>query len=205
MRILAIGAHPDDVEVGCGGLFTNSTGLCKGVVVCSTGAATGKETAEVRTAEALHAAKLMNTSFFRQGSFPILDLVLGRDLVSFVEGCIKEFSPDIVLTHWGKDTHQDHPVVTQAVFAAMRKGGQLFLFESLSSIDFCPTVFSNVEYVQKKIDVVAVHESQNATDTVAGLTLAEYVGAMATHRGVQSRNFSHAEGFLPFRSYVDWR
>ena len=116
MKIVIIGAHPDDPEAGCGGLaykavrdghqvdFLYVTNGDKGGV-----APEGESLAEVREREARDAAALCGAEpyFFRYG-----DQELPFDPVSLsrMKEFLKDSRADLILSHWPSDFHQDHQV-----------------------------------------------------------------------------------------------
>jgi LmbE family N-acetylglucosaminyl deacetylase len=121
LRLLAIGAHPDDIEIGCCGtilkLLEEDALSAIGWVVLS---GEGERAAEARaSAEAMLAGvgeKRLIIRDFRDGFFPYT----GGDLKEFFESLKSEFSPDIVLTHQRSDLHQDHRVTCELTWNTFR-------------------------------------------------------------------------------------
>ena len=121
LRLLAIGAHPDDIEIGCCGtilkLLEEDALSAIGWVVLS---GEGERAAEARaSAEAVLAGvgeKRLIIRDFRDGFFPYT----GGDLKEFFESLKSEFSPDIVLTHQRSDLHQDHRVTCELTWNTFR-------------------------------------------------------------------------------------
>ena len=124
MKIVVVGAHPDDPETICGGLMALYSGLGHEVVsvYLTRGEAgiEGKshvESAQIRTAEALTACAILkvrpefigqidgNCEITSERYAPLLDL-------------FKKEKPDIVLTHWPIDSHRDHRICSILVYDA---------------------------------------------------------------------------------------
>lgn len=121
VRLLAIGAHPDDIEIGCCGtilkLLEEDALSAIGWVVLS---GKGERADEARaSAEAVLSGveeKRLILSDFRDGFFPYD----GGDIKEFFESLKSEFSPDIVLTHQRADLHQDHRVACELTWNTFR-------------------------------------------------------------------------------------
>jgi LmbE family N-acetylglucosaminyl deacetylase len=120
VRLLAIGAHPDDIEIGCCGtilkLLEEDALSAIGWVVLS---GKGERADEARaSAEAVLSGveeKQLMLPDYRDGFFPYD----GGDIKEFFES-LKEFSPDIVLTHQRADLHQDHRVACELTWNTFR-------------------------------------------------------------------------------------
>jgi LmbE family N-acetylglucosaminyl deacetylase len=121
VRLLAIGAHPDDIEIGCCGtilkLLEEDALSAIGWVVLS---GKGERADEARaSAEAVLSGveeKRLMLRDFRDGFFPYD----GGDIKEFFESLKSEFSPDIVLTHQRADLHQDHRIACELTWNTFR-------------------------------------------------------------------------------------
>jgi LmbE family N-acetylglucosaminyl deacetylase len=121
VRLLAIGAHPDDIEIGCCGtilkLLEEDALSAIGWVVLS---GKGERADEARaSAEAVLSGveeKRLILRDFRDGFFPYD----GGEIKEFFESLKSEFSPDIVLTHQRADLHQDHRVACELTWNTFR-------------------------------------------------------------------------------------
>jgi LmbE family N-acetylglucosaminyl deacetylase len=121
LRLLAIGAHSDDIEIGCGGTILKL--LDQGAVsdvywVVLTGET--KRAAEARqSAEALLGdmpGRHLILKAFRDGHFPYD----GAEIKGFFEELKRELSPDVILTHQRHDRHQDHRVTCELTWNTFR-------------------------------------------------------------------------------------
>ena len=121
LKLLAIGAHSDDIEIGCGGtilkLIEHET-VSEVCWVVLTGGAK-------RAAEARRSAEAMLTGVsdprvilkdFRDGYFPYD----GADIKQFFEELKHEVSPDVIFTHQRADLHQDHRVTCELTWNTFR-------------------------------------------------------------------------------------
>ena len=120
-RILCLGAHCDDIEIGSGGTISKLIVTTREVniywVVFSSD--------ESRAGEALRSANgflrgVKNKNIiihrFRNGFFPYQ----GAEIKEYFERLKKEFSPDIVFTHYRKDLHQDHRTISELTWNTFR-------------------------------------------------------------------------------------
>jgi len=120
--LLAIGCHADDIEIGCGGtilsLVETNPALAVTWLVLS---ATGERHAEARASAAAFLSGVrreprVQLESFRDGFFPYL----GADVKEVFEQLKTEVSPDVVLTHSGKDAHQDHRLAAELTWNTFR-------------------------------------------------------------------------------------
>jgi LmbE family N-acetylglucosaminyl deacetylase len=120
-RILCLGAHSDDIEIGCGGtvlaLLEGHASLEIQWVVCS---ADGIREHEARAS----ADRFLNTAaayrivieHFRDGFFPFE----GARIKEFFEDTVREFAPDVIFTHHSDDRHQDHRLISDLTWQTFR-------------------------------------------------------------------------------------
>jgi LmbE family N-acetylglucosaminyl deacetylase len=121
LRLLCIGAHSDDLEIGCGG--TVLTWLLNMPAVEVTWVVLSAEGA--RASEAQRSARIL---LARASSRKILianfrDCFLQSqytDVKGYFENLKKEIAPDIVLTHWLQDRHQDHRMAAELTWNTWR-------------------------------------------------------------------------------------
>jgi LmbE family N-acetylglucosaminyl deacetylase len=115
-----LGAHPDDIEIGCGGtvlrLAAETPDLIVRWVVFS---GTGLREAEARRSAAAFlegAVAQVEVCGFRDGYFPFQ----GAEIKDMFEGVKREFEPSLVLTHWQGDAHQDHRLLAELTHNTFR-------------------------------------------------------------------------------------
>jgi len=120
LRVLAIGAHSDDIEIGCGGtvlrLVEDGLAASVGWVVLS---AAGERAEEARASAASFLKQAPEHEVvvrgFRDGFLPYE----GYQVKEFFEE-LKRFDPDLVLTHRRADVHQDHRLVGELTWNTFR-------------------------------------------------------------------------------------
>jgi LmbE family N-acetylglucosaminyl deacetylase len=120
-RVLCLGAHSDDIEIGCGGLILSLIARYKSVeidwVVFS---GIGAREREARRSAAMFLKGARRTRViveqFRDGFFPYQ----GAEIKTVFERLKKETAPDLVLTHYRHDRHQDHRVLSDLAWNTFR-------------------------------------------------------------------------------------
>jgi LmbE family N-acetylglucosaminyl deacetylase/CheY-like chemotaxis protein len=159
--VLAIGAHPDDIEVGCGGILLNhvAQGHEVAVLVLTGGDVSGMPAERAR--EASRAAELMSVRLFH-ANVAEASVALGSATINEITRVIDEVNPDTVYTHSEHDFNQDHRNTHQATQAAARNVPRLFCYQSSSStVDFHPSRFVPVdEFMDRKLAVIRSYTSQ---------------------------------------------
>jgi LmbE family N-acetylglucosaminyl deacetylase len=121
-RLLCLGAHSDDIEIGCGGTILRwireDPGLEVYWVVLSSNRERKKEAS--RSADLFLKGARKKKVFietFRDGFFPYQ----GAEIKEYFEVIKKRVSPDIVLTHYRDDRHQDHRLVSDLTWNTFRR------------------------------------------------------------------------------------
>ncbi|MGD1993497.1 MAG: PIG-L family deacetylase [Anaerolineae bacterium] len=126
--VLAIGAHPDDAEIGCAGflLKAKARGLKTGILVLTQGEMGTFGGREVRVAEARAAAEILKVDTFRILDLPDARLEFNYENALRITEILKELRPRMVLSPYADDTHPDHQVtaklVERAAYLATRTG-----------------------------------------------------------------------------------
>jgi LmbE family N-acetylglucosaminyl deacetylase len=120
-QVLCLGAHADDIEIGCGATVLKLVALYPEadfhwVVFSATGIR--NDEAESSAGRFLHDAgsKTIEVRSFRDGFFPYL----GADIKDFFEDLKKRVDPDITFTHFGRDLHQDHRLLSELTWNSFR-------------------------------------------------------------------------------------
>jgi LmbE family N-acetylglucosaminyl deacetylase len=164
-RVLAIGSHPDDVEIGCGGTILSLTRAHPDVVVrwVVLTAAGGRADEAHASAEAFLAdASKSDVSVhdFRDGFLPY-----AGDAVKEVFEALKPFEPDLVLTHARSDLHQDHRLACELTWNTFRD--HVILEYEIPKYDGdlgTPNVFVPLsdDLVEEKLRLLRAHYSSQA-------------------------------------------
>lgn len=121
LSVLALGAHPDDAEIGCGGTILKLIGEGRiGRICWVVLSGKGERVEEARaSAEAMLAGvpdRRILQPGFRDGYFPYD----GSSVKDFFEDVRRDFEPDLVLTHQRRDLHQDHRITCELTWNTFR-------------------------------------------------------------------------------------
>jgi LmbE family N-acetylglucosaminyl deacetylase len=113
-QVLCLGAHSDDIEIGCGGTILKliETYSDLSVFWIVFGATGEREKEAIKSAEDFLnsvARKKIIVKGFRDGFFPYI----GAEIKSYFEELKKEVNPDLILTHYRQDLHQDHRLISE--------------------------------------------------------------------------------------------
>jgi len=199
MNILAIGAHPDDIEFGCGGSLLKYSRLGHNVnMLVITDGSLGGDPA-VRRREQEEAARFIGAKKLYWADLLDTQVVDNHDLILKIEDVVKATNPDLVFLNFYDDVHQDHRAIAQAGVSATRYIKEVLFYEVPTTQHFQPDIFIDIdELLADKLKLVSVHASQVNRTKVANLSILESVQACATFRGYQGRIHS-AEGFKALR------
>lgn len=119
-RVLAFGAHPDDLEVGAGGLIAR---MAKEGAEVTMAIISIPNRFEERYAEALAGARVLGgrvVLLVDDKQCRVEDVPM-HDLVARFDGMVSSTRPDLVITHSANDLHWDHSLVNRATVSALRR------------------------------------------------------------------------------------
>lgn len=204
MKILAIGSHPDDIEIGCGGslLKHRAAGDTVHTIVLTGGGRGGDSNhvsdsalVNVRLSEAEAAAAIMGVTV-ECWEYHDAEIPESVELVNRIEKIVNEFKPDRVYLPYGNDTHQDHRITSHVAKSACRKVKQILEYEEPSSYNsFNATYWIDITpFIEKKMDAIRAHVSQGHKEILK----AKSIEGLNLYRGYQS-HVEYAEGFSTFR------
>ena len=203
MNILAIGAHPDDIEYGCAGTLIKyaERGHHIYLMVLTEGQEGGSS--ETRKQEQENAAELMSVQKIFWGGYHDTQLPLNKELIEKIEEVLGEVKPDLILVNYGDDTHQDHRILTQATMSATRYVRNVLFFEVPTTQNFNPQVYVDIsDTLERKSQVLNAHASQVMKTNIEDMYIIELAQANATFRGIQGR-VKFAEAFAPLRLFIN--
>ena len=203
MNILAIGAHPDDIEYGCAGTLIKyaERGHHIYLMVLTSGQEGGSS--EIRKQEQENAAELMSVQKIFWGGYHDTQLPLDKKLIEKIEEVLEEVNPDLILVNYGDDTHQDHRNLTQATMSATRYVRNVLFFEVPTTQNFNPQVYVDIsDTLERKSQVLNAHASQVMKTNIEDMYIIELAQANATFRGIQGR-VKFAEAFAPLRLFIN--
>lgn len=202
-RVLAIGAHPDDVEIGCAGTLLDHRrrGDRITILTLSRGAVGGDTSARLdearRTAETIGAQLLF-------ADLPDTRVDDGIDTIRLIESVVAAVDPTVVYVHSAHDNHQDHRAVHTATRSATRGVRRVFAYQSPSATnEFFPTQFVPIDaVVGEKVEVLQLFDSQSGRAYLEPELVTAGSRYWARHLGASAR---YAEPFEVIRSVGDLR
>ncbi len=204
MKILAIGAHPDDIEYGCGGALLKLKKDSKAEVhyfVATRGDFSGGPDARVKEQE--KAAGMLGVAKLHWGGFMDTQLTVSRELIGSIEKAINEVKPDTIFVNYPKDTHQDHRNLAESTIVASRYSRKVLFYEDYTSQNYEPSIFVDIsDVLEEKAELLKCHKSQVERTYPTGLDIMESVKAVASFRGFQAK-VKYAEGFSALRYLLD--
>jgi LmbE family N-acetylglucosaminyl deacetylase len=184
VNILAIGAHPDDIELGCGGLIVKAAkgGHNVYMYTLTRGEAAGDPYRRIN--ELIDSARVVGAKKLWIDNFPDTHLSVTSDLINHIENIIQMTQADLVLTHSSYDIHHDHRATSAATIEAGRFAHNILAYEIPLSRDFKPQVFHDIsDVINEKVFLISLFKSQR--DKVY-LHSSAIVG-LASYRALQSR------------------
>jgi len=162
LRVIVVGAHPDDPESGCGGTIARYADLGHEVVVIylTRGEAgiAGKshgEAAAIRSAEAQKACQILKARAVFAGQIDGSTEVNPGRYADFRK-LLEAQRPDLVFTHWPVDTHPDHRVASLLVYDAWLRSDKrfaLYYFEVLTGSQsqlFAPSLYVDITATESR-------------------------------------------------------
>lgn len=198
LRVLAVGAHPDDIELGCGGSLAKlvAAGAEVHAMILSEGRA-GAAKGVDRSQESALALQTLGVQTMVQLDFPDTGLAqVGSDMVHQLEQAATTVRPDRVYTMSAHDRHQDHRAVHEASIVAFRRVRQLLCYETPSSLPrFTPELYEEISaQFELKMQALRAHASQQHREYMGEA----HLRCLAQFRG-QQVGLALCEGFLPYR------
>ena len=211
-NVLIIAPHPDDFFISCSGFIIESAdNFCFDILCMTYKNIKPKSTIRIQEEEdAVSAlAKIskaeISLSFFKDGK----DTELYKnynEMVQFIESQTQNKKYKLVFCPFPEDTHQDHREVSKATLSATRYQKNIIFFETPSTINFHPTSFIELSENNSKIkeDLSKIYQSQ-----ILGrkgnyrFTLSEFIHSKLISNGAKSRTCKYAEGFKPYRIFLE--
>ncbi len=225
MRVLAIGAHPDDIEIACSGTLAKCVKRGDTVIVCH--ASSGdlghvvippEELKVMRANEAKRAGAMAGIEVI-WGGFNDLDIYdNNKEARDKMVDVIKYANPDFIITHAPDDYMPDHTAVSRLVFDASftatlpnyktnqpepAKLVPIFYMDTLAGVNFNPTEYVDItDEIDLKINMLECHESQLVwMREHDGIDFADMVRTCSRYRGYQC-GVDYAEGFRQCQVYL---
>jgi LmbE family N-acetylglucosaminyl deacetylase len=203
MNILAIGAHPDDIEFGCGGTLSkySEKGHKVYLLVMSKGDKGGD--LEIRQKEQENSARILRVEKLYFGNYKDTEIVQSQKLITEIEDFLKDIKPDFIFVHYFDDTHQDHRNLSDSTISATRYIHNVLFYEGPTTQSFTPNVYVDItSALDKKFECLEAHVSQVSKTNIEGLSITEAAKSVAHFRGIQGR-VNYAEGFNSLRLFIN--
>lgn len=225
MKILAIGAHPDDIEILCAGTLARYAEQRHAIMMASfTCGNMGDltipppELARIRRAEAEASAAILGARLLWPGITDELVFPNEQQRRIMID-VLRQADPDVIFTHSPNDYHPDHRYVSQLVFdsyfqkglpnipgqthAACRFGGaQVYYMDNLAGISFQPSEYVDITpVIEMKRRMLECHQSQvKPMRELAKQDLIELMEIQSRFRGLAA-GCQYAEGFTRLEAF----
>jgi LmbE family N-acetylglucosaminyl deacetylase len=204
MNILAIGAHPDDIEIGCGATLAKYASYGHNIYffIATDGGASG--ISDIRIKEQKKAAEILNVQKLFWGGYVDTELEIHKEAIMKVEDVINQVKPDSIFINYSDDTHQDHRHIAAITNSATRYIRNVLFYETPTTQNFQPNVFVDIgqEFLDIKMNALKAHESQIDRTNIMGVSILELALSAAHFRGVQAR-VAYAEAFQSLRLFIN--
>ena len=203
VNILAIGAHPDDIEFGCGGSLIKYSQRGHGLfLLVMTGGGSGAPS-ETRMAEQTAARQILGAEDIFWGGYQDTHLGVDAELIKKIESVIASVKPEFIFCHFPDDTHQDHRHLAQAVMSATRYIRNVLFYEGPTTQNFNPQVYVDIaDTLEVKLEALRAHRSQVMKTNIEDLSIIEVARSCANFRGIQGR-VKYAEAFHALRLFIN--
>jgi LmbE family N-acetylglucosaminyl deacetylase len=167
-KILAIGPHPDDIELGCFGSLAKFAKEGNEIHFLLLTKGEGGTLKDDRIKESEESAGLIKARLHFE-SLRDRYISEGLETITVIEKYIKEIDPKMVFIPTGNDTHQDHRATFNASLVACRLVNEVYAYETPStSRNFVPNFFVDIsDYIHLKLQAVQIHLSQGGKGYMA--------------------------------------
>ena len=218
MNVLAIGCHPDDIEINCAGTLAKCVKRGDNVTVCHV--CNGNlghviiqpdELSQIRKQEAITAGSLAGIKVVTCDIGDLMAYESSKEQRDKVVDIIREAQPDFIITHAPNDYMPDHVAVSRLVFDASFAASvphytskvmtpsevtPIFYMDNLGGNEFLPTEYVDItEEIDLKLEMLECHESQlKWMRDHDNIDFAEFVRTCSRFRGLQC-GVQYAEAF----------
>ncbi len=224
MNVLAVGCHPDDLEIACFGTLARYAARGDNVVTCSiTNGNLGHveimpdDLRRIRVAEATRSAQVIGAEYRTLDVSDLQVEACNKEIAEKLIEVIRDTKPDVIITHNPDDYMRDHQQASRLAFdasfgssiphivsAAEAYGtiAPLFYMDTLAGIGFIPTEYVDItETIELKLKALSCHESQVKWMLEHdNIDFIDFARTNSKYRGLQCGAL-YAEGF---RQYAGW-
>lgn len=208
MNVLAVGAHFDDVEIGCAGTLAKHRANGDRVIIQvithskyhdNDGNCLREK--EVAVREGQEAASILNCELICN-YYETKHVEFGYKLIKDIEDVVEENRIDLIYTHWDLDIHQDHQAIGKATLTAGRKVNYILMYQSnlyMNTRAFNGTYFVDIsDFIEVKKAAILAHKSEVRK---FGNEWLDFWVNEAANNGKRF-NVKHAEAFQPVKILV---
>jgi LmbE family N-acetylglucosaminyl deacetylase/ActR/RegA family two-component response regulator len=195
--ILAIGAHPDDIELGCGGALLAHVQDGHQVILFTCSPQNNGEGDTLRHISQ-QSATILGAGLVT-ANLSEAEISDSGATLSLIQHAISKYQPSVVYTHSVNDLNPEHRSVARASLSASHSAATVVCYQSASAtVDFRPTLFVDIEaHIEKKLLLLSGYEAASKADYLASDQIranARYWSKYTATKG--------AEPFEVFRSCV---
>lgn len=192
--LIAFGAHPDDVEIACGGLLLKSIalGYRVGIVDLTRGEMASHGTIEIRRQESEKAAEILGVNWRANLELPDRGIIVNEDSLAKVVQILRKAKPRLILAPYWEDRHPDHiacsQLLTEAHFDSrlykllpeLTPHQPRLIYYFLNHYQIKPSFIVDISpYFEQKIEAIFAHHSQfGSAPKLSSLNSGSFMGAV---------------------------
>ena len=208
MKILAIGAHPDDIEIfmyGILSIFLKRNDKISMIVATDGDAGnvtTNQNLSKIRKKETIEALQIFGTPVFL--GYADGELSIQTNIISTLKKHIDSIEPDLIITHPPEDYHSDHRSLSNYIKSSAGFKCPVLFCETLMGVNFNPNIYIDIsEYFQNKTKAILKHKSQKPEKFLKAIEINNKFRAAQCNAGGNS--FAEVFRFEPSFPFVDLR
>lgn len=193
--VFVFGGHPDDVEIGMGGVARKLATQGREVFIC---VATVPNQTTFRRKEAAKATQILGVKKLIFLPISFKKFGFNRETIGAIDALVSKIEPSAIFTHSLGDSHQDHLALTNSILSATRRNdASVFMYEQIipggvTPVPFHPHFFVDISaHIDDKIRSIHAHKSQVKK---YGANWTESIRGRAVMRGAQI-GVKYAEAF----------
>jgi LmbE family N-acetylglucosaminyl deacetylase len=171
MNVLMVGAHFDDIELGCGGtaaLHVRNGDTVSILVITNSGYTDHAQRTirkpEVALEEGEKAADILGVTDLHCANFPTNQVELNHELFDTINMAVEEKNIETIYTHWVDDVHLDHQRVARASLSAGRHVKRVLMYRSnyyQSAENFRGNFYRDITAtIEQKKEAIRAHQSE---------------------------------------------
>lgn len=203
MRILAIGAHPGDIEFGCGGTLYKYHLKGQHVELLILSNKTAEENSNKLKSAQEASAKLIGAKKLHWGGFTNAEIQLDSKLIDIISTVVSEFKPNLIMVHSDSDSDLTHKNVNHAVLSVCKNVKNILYYETPTSYSFAPSVIVDISsLLSRKMEMIQLMGYGICSSAMKEQDLQELATSVSQTRGMMIQ-VHYAEGFVPYRLLIN--